>query len=543
MDKNLLASVLVDEALASSMMPWACPCDFGPEGRYRLLELVGAGRASLVYRAQDRSMSSEGFSADVAVKIVRAGGAEREALAGRRVTHPNVLRVLDKGVDTASGAAFMVMEFADGGDLGQQKLPWPVPKAVEFVAKLARALQAAHEAGVVHCDLKPDNILLTRSGEPKIGDFGLALSVLNPERGARGNIAFMSPEQFLQEEDCLAPPADIYALGGLLYYLITGELPNGSTHDEVAAMHNSRGELPRRKIRGDVGGIIERSLLHDRGRRHHSAGELAEDLERILRHEPIPWLKPGPLKRTGMWAYRHPFTAAALLVGVVLGISFTVQYVHAKDSELRRQAEAHAEAQRLWDEEKAAVRQEIKTLVQIVNAKNLGGASSADRYDRLLPMLVWLEFISNWKILEPDGRLAGAIERLQLLDREYQQMLRTGRGEHFDALMSRYALAHYMISLGQHERPRVLLEELEQMLLPKLAPDDPLHLAVAAMKRCAEAMEAPNDPVRLQALREVEQTLAKRKTTQSVHRLVQRVIARIEDPSPDSASVPASIRN
>jgi hypothetical protein len=532
MDENVLASVLVDDAMASALMPWACPSDFGPAGRYQLIELAGAGRRSLVYRAHDRSMSSEGFGADVAVKIMRTGGSEREALAARRIVHPNVLRVLDRGVDEASGCAFLVTEYADGGDLSQQTVPWPAEKAVRFVAKLARAVQAGHAAGVVHCDLKPDNILLTRDGEPKIGDFDLSFSVLNRSQESRGNVAFMAPEQFAREEDSLAPPADIYALGGLLYYLLTGELPNGATHEEIEAVHASRGTLPRRSLRGDLGRIVGRALAHDKAIRHNSAGELADDLERYLRHEPISWLRTGPFRRTAMWAYRRPFTAAGLLVAIVVCASLSWLAVHTRLAEARRQVEAQAEAMRLWEEEKVRTREEIVQLVQIANATNMGSAPAADRFDRLLPMLVWLERFGEWRIFGLDGEIAFTSERIRLLEREYRRMTNSGRSEHLDAHMTRYVLAHLMISHGRYDKPRQYLGEIEKLWLPRLAPDDPLHLAVEALQRCADALEAPQDSERQAALAQVEARLKEAKTTQSVHRLVQRVIAGIAAPTP-----------
>lgn len=192
--QDLLASILVDDAITAAMMPWSCPCDFGPQGRYRLLELVAVGRDSLVYRGHDRLLSSEGFGAEVAIKIVQGEAAQHEALTARRVAHPYVLRVLDRGVDNQTQATYMVTEYVEGGDLSQKPAPWELHQAVGFMIKVAKGVHAAHAAGVIHCDLKPANIFVTKEGDPKVGDFDLAASPLNISAAARGNVAFMSPE-------------------------------------------------------------------------------------------------------------------------------------------------------------------------------------------------------------------------------------------------------------------------------------------------------------------------------------------------------------
>jgi hypothetical protein len=284
---------------------------------------------------------------------------------------------------------------------------------------------------------------------------------------------------------------------------------------------------------------VARALSHDKSRRHNSAGELADDLERCLRHEPIEWLRPGPLRRTTMWAYRRPFAAATMLVAVVVCTSLTWLAVHTRLAEARRQVEAQAEATRLWEEDKARARQDMIQLIQLANANNMGTASAADRFDRLLPMLVWLEQFGEWRILEPDGRLALTAERIRLLERDYKRLTTTGRSEHLDAHMTRYVLAHLMLSNGRFDKPRQYLAEIEQLWLPRLAADDPLHLAVEALQRCADALEAPQDQGRLAALSEVEIRLKERKTTQSVHRLVQRIIDDATVGPPATAITPA----
>ena len=123
--------------------------------------------------------------------------------------------------------------------------PYVDPRqAAAFIERIARGVHAAHMAGLVHCDLKPNNVVLSVAGEPKVADFGIAIRATDPgpavaaldESGddePLGNLAFMSPEQFRMEPGALTIPSDVYALGGMLYWMVTGELPNGSTPEEI----------------------------------------------------------------------------------------------------------------------------------------------------------------------------------------------------------------------------------------------------------------------------------------------------------------------
>ncbi|MDP2316114.1 MAG: serine/threonine-protein kinase [Pseudomonadota bacterium] len=204
-------------------------------GRYRLGEVLGTGGTSTVYRATDASLGVER-----AVKVLRGDGAtvdaqrarlRAEARAMARVTHPNILRVYDVGTD--DGQDFFVMELADGGTL-QERVdahgPLPPVLACRYALQVLGALAAAHDAGVIHRDVKPQNVLLDREGVALLADFGIAL--LSDGRESRhtrvgvamGSMTYMPPEQRLDARG-VAVQADLYATGATLYAILTGASP------------------------------------------------------------------------------------------------------------------------------------------------------------------------------------------------------------------------------------------------------------------------------------------------------------------------------
>lgn len=332
--------------------PRELPCAFGPRmedgrHRYELRELLGEGSFGEVYVAVDRKLSDADHEALVSIKILAGGERSEwtrqllidEATKSRRIRHPNVVNVLDRGV-TELNEDFIVYEFVDGGDLYQ----WhrrhhaiaSIREIAALVARIARGVHAAHMAGLVHCDLKPGNIVLTGEGEPKVVDFGIAIRSAEhesmearaaDESGPMGNLAFMSPEQFRREEGALTIPSDIYALGGILYWLVTGQLPNGGTPEEVRGTHDrERGRLAPPSLREarvgidtDLDAICRRAMAQNPQDRHGSAAALADDLDAWRAFEPITWTYSRPGRRLTLWARRKPSLAAASLAIVVLG--------------------------------------------------------------------------------------------------------------------------------------------------------------------------------------------------------------------------------
>ncbi|MCA3004086.1 MAG: serine/threonine protein kinase [Planctomycetaceae bacterium] len=322
------------------------PSDFGPlvttvdsvvRPRYQLTRSLGSGSIGEVFAATDRMMSETSRPAVVAVKVLwspSGGGrveARHEALAVRRIEHAHVVRILDRGV-APSGEAYLVYDYIPGGNLADlldsQGGRLEAREAVRIVRKVAEGVQAAHCVGSIHRDLKPANILLTVEGEPMVTDFGNASQATRGPASAgaaQGNIAFISPEQYRGELSGDWPQSDVYALGGLLFYLLTGEYPNGSTPAEVARIHDARAGRTTPPILPDLPGIdrdlraiCRRALEPDISRRYGSAGELAQDLTAWQHNFPLAWTRSPWFWHLRLAVRRHPTAAVCLLGGVLV---------------------------------------------------------------------------------------------------------------------------------------------------------------------------------------------------------------------------------
>jgi serine/threonine protein kinase len=287
---------------------------------YEVLGVLGRGGMGVVYRARQVRLGRV-----VALKMIRDGGlagpeqirrfrAEAEAVA--RLQHPHVVQVYEVG--DCAGRPYFSLEYVDGGTLAERLrgLPQPPRAAAQTVATLARAVQAAHERGVVHRDLKPGNILLTADGTPKVSDFGLAKRLegasAHTQTGAvLGTPSYMAPEQAGGRSRVIGPPADIYALGAILYGMLTGRPPFLGTTPldtlhQVAADEAVRPSRLQPKVPRDLDTICLKCLEKDPGRRYGSARELAEDLDRFLAGEPVRARPAGRWERLGKWARRWP---------------------------------------------------------------------------------------------------------------------------------------------------------------------------------------------------------------------------------------------
>ncbi|QKK07934.1 MAG: serine/threonine protein kinase [Planctomycetota bacterium] len=280
----------------------ALPVSFGPDlpngkPRYELVENVGGGSEGRVYRAFDRQISTGDRPLQVAVKILHSSG---DAVPARvidevarvmRVRHPAVVSLLNWERDYEQ--PFLVYEFIEGESLDRWRKTRARPSCREIamlVRRLAEGVQAIHTAGVAHRDIKPNNIIIDRQGAAYITDFGLAEEIAaRASLRSGGSLAFAAPEQLQGEPGSSGNAVDVYALGGVLYWLLTGNYPNGATTREVQQHVTSRLELP--EVDRDRYGrseqtlhqIARRALSPDPADRHSSADALAIDLGRLAR--------------------------------------------------------------------------------------------------------------------------------------------------------------------------------------------------------------------------------------------------------------------
>jgi serine/threonine-protein kinase len=337
---------------------------------YEVEAVLGRGGMGVVFRARHLRLNRV-----VALKMLLAGAYagprdkhrfQREAEAVARLRHPNVVQIHDVG--DADGRPYFTMELVDGGSLARKLAgtPQPARQAAELAATLAGAIQAAHAAGIVHRDLKPSNILLTAEGTPKVSDFGLARRLdggagLTQTGVAVGTPSYMAPEQARGRPREIGPAVDVYALGAILYELLTGRPPfRAATAAETVHQVIFEDPVPPSQLNArvprDLETICLKCLHKPPEKRYATAADLAADLDRFLKHEPIQARPPGRLERVLRWVRRRPTTtgllaAAALVVvaGSVVGWSLYQQRTAARVRQAQTDQEVRGVVERARD--------------------------------------------------------------------------------------------------------------------------------------------------------------------------------------------------
>jgi predicted Ser/Thr protein kinase len=297
---------------------------------YEILEELGRGGMGVVYKARQLTLNRV-----VALKMVLAGNHAspqvqqrflREAESAAKLQHPHIVRVFDLG--EIDNQTYFAMEFVEGRDL-QAAGVLPPNEAAGMVQKLAEAIEYAHQNGIVHRDLKPANVLVDGHGEPHITDFGLAkllegddqLSLTGQDQ-LLGTAPYMPPEQARGDSRHVGPQADVYALGAILYYLLTGQAPfiGRSTYEILKKVENDEPWAPNRlrdKVPADLNTICLKCLEKNPDRRYASSQALADDLKRFLAGEIINASTIGAVHRTVRYVRRKPLAQAAVLIAVV----------------------------------------------------------------------------------------------------------------------------------------------------------------------------------------------------------------------------------
>ncbi|MDX1996587.1 MAG: protein kinase [Thermoanaerobaculia bacterium] len=492
-------------------------------GPYQLFELLGRGGMGEVYRAQ---RSDGQFEQDVAVKILRPGMdsaeferrflRERQILA--RLVHPNIARLLDGGL-TAAGRPYFVMERVDGEpiDVACRRLGAPLEARIRFLADACDAVAEAHRNLVVHRDLKPSNVLLDRSGEVKLLDFGIA-KLLHPEAGDLAltrldervlTPAYAAPEQILGGPVTTA--ADVYSLGVLLFQLLTGAMPHERGGDETPAQLVSRvatEEVPRasslirkfeelpaqapplergrlaRRLAGDLDRILMKALHREAERRYRSASELGRDLRRFLEGRPVTARPDGMVYRARKFVGRHWVGVAAAtvaLLALVVGLTLALwqagvarEAARRADSEARRAEIETARAERVKNfvvglfQQADPLRRQFGREANVRDLLTVGLTRAEQELasDPEVLELLWADFINIW------SNLGDRNTALDLSERLYERRRVRLGADHPDLAKDLVRLQFQRMDAGDLEAAEQALTEARALLdaHPDIAP-------------------------------------------------------------------------
>ncbi len=310
-------------------------------GRYRIDAVLGVGGMGAVYRATQSKPQRQ-----VALKLIRAGvltprtlqrfDLEAEILG--RLDHRNIAQIYEAGIDQATGSPYFAMELIDGQEPGDyaHSHALEVRDRLVLFTKLCGAVQHAHANGVIHRDLKPGNVMVTPEGEPKVLDFGIARATDSSSAPATlqtnmgqliGTLYYMSPEQANGDTHLLDTRSDVYALGVVLFELLTGRLPyelkDKPLHRAVGTIVEAPparlGEADR-SLRGDLEVIVAKTLEKDPDQRYQTVADLSADLRRMLADQPILARPPSVLYRATKFVRRNTgLTVATACVALLLG--------------------------------------------------------------------------------------------------------------------------------------------------------------------------------------------------------------------------------
>ncbi len=328
---------------------------------YEILEELGRGGQSVVYKARqpalDRLVALKMILASPAADAEERARFRLEAEAVAHLEHPHIVPIYEVGAQ--AGRPYFALEYVAGGTLARKLAGMPLPgrEAAALLETLARAMHWAHQRGIVHRDLKPANVLLTADGRPKIADFGLAkrleaAATLTHTGSVMGTPAYMAPEQAVGKNREVGPAADVYALGTILYEMLTGRPPflGATPLDVLAQVVDADPVAPSRlqpKVPRDLETICLKCLHKEPLRRYASAADLADDLRRFqagrpIRARPVGW--PG---RVVKWVRRRPGVAAltaavvvVVLAGLGTGLALTAWALGERDRARERLAEA-----------------------------------------------------------------------------------------------------------------------------------------------------------------------------------------------------------
>lgn len=261
--------------------------------RYQLLHTLGAGGMAVVYRAYDRMLERP-----VAIKILRQDFSgdnsfrerfRQEARSAANLSHPNIVTVHDFGFD--AGRPFIVMEYVPGTDLKsmiKQRGRFATQETINLLVLACEGIGYAHRAGLVHCDVKPHNMLVTPDGRLKVTDFGIARALATILPDEQSEVVWGSPQYFSPEQaagQAPSPASDVYSLGIILYEMLVGQLPfNAEDPEELARMHREARPTPPRRYNPQISPTLEQIMVKVLSKEPSQRYRSADQLGRVLRN-------------------------------------------------------------------------------------------------------------------------------------------------------------------------------------------------------------------------------------------------------------------
>lgn len=441
---------------------------------YELLGELGRGGMAVVYKARQQRPQRI-----VALKIMHhptngdqswVARFRAEAEAAAQLEHPHIVRMYEVG--EAKGLSYLALEFIDGQTLADrtQGQPQPARWSAELLMLVARAMQFAHERGIIHRDLKPGNILLqkTEGGpQPRVADFGLAkrLDQLDGVKTRTGDVmgtpVYMAPEQATGVTRNIGPPCDIHALGVIFYELLTGRRPyEGADVIDTLRLVTTEEPIPPRRLVGSIPRDLETiclKCLEKRPRQRFAmAADLAAELQRYLNGETIVTRPAGRLEKTYKWSRRHPATALAISVAVVVPLLIVCGlWTHNQrvTKELARTAEQRnrAEANLLKTQEA------VDRLLNEVNGGSLAAVPRSTPIRREL--LEWaIDLCQKLRVQNPDNfqlRIQSARAIRQIADLERLLGRWKEAGEHYSQAIDEF----WKLSFLKRNDPALLREQ------------------------------------------------------------------------------------
>ena len=437
-------------------------------GGHELIEILGQGGMGQVWEARHVSMGRR-----VALKVVHPSRISdsalelfaREARAGGRLNHPGIVTVYEFG--TTEGLSWISMELVEGArtlhDFIEEQRDTELTEdhcalVAEFIAQVADALEVAHAAGVIHRDIKPQNILVTTQDRPKVADFGLAKitdeSALSMTGDFAGTYAYMSPEQALAKRAGIDHLTDVFSLGVVMYEILAGRRPfEGDTAvqltEQVVTFDPPEIAELRSRVPRDLSVICQKALEKNRNRRYPSMAEFAADLRRHLNNTPIHARPVSRLRKLQLWSLRHPTLSVAGVIALVAMVTIS------------------ALSLRVW---RASQSLELKTVeAQASAAAAIANSEEASR--NLQHALVVDEFLQDLLASPSPFQEGRDVTVVSLLDRATERLEHEFEGTPEAQTALQVVLGDCYHELGLFDSALPLQEESLSDLTERLGPD------------------------------------------------------------------------